>query len=274
MDCSAMTGRTAHNIAANLSKIIAVTAMTNVAYADGHNNKQHAPDYIDSAKYPAFAAFAKKHRCSPEIEQLVRDNQSKKTHIQNAVYKYDEIPFYNKGKRFDRIAYSELIKQAVKENNLDHINVPDKCLCHMYGTKWNVIVKEAKKQQKSSPISLIEVQRFVKLIKKTGYRDLHSDNFVQSESNKITIIDTEKRGFAKSKHEYNDIVTRLSCDGINFDNEAKEWLTKQREEIEAINQSVFSLLYYFLFTPEQYKKPDIDLDQIMNEYVFYQNSKK
>jgi len=272
MDCSAMTGRTAHNIAANLSKIVAVTAMTNIAYADGQNNKQHAPDYIDSAKHPAFAAFAKKHRCSPEIEQLVRDNESKKTHVKHGVYKYDKIPFYNKGEGFDRIAYAELIKQAVKENNLDHINVPDKCLCHMYGTQWNVIVKEAKKQQKSSPISLIEVQQLIKLIHNTGYGDFHEYNVFTSDSNKIMIIDTEKQGFVANKFYYIDILYYYQDTHINI--ETKKWLETQIEEQIAINNSSFSQLCRMLLSSEQYKKPDIDLDQVLTEYKNYQNSKK
>ena len=105
------------------------------------DQQSHDKD-VDAVKYPEFAKFVKKYRCSAEIEQQVKNNAQHQKRVQDSVSRYTSIPFYNKGPRIDRIINAERMKKVIEINKLDRLAVPDKCLCHMYEDEWNVIAKK------------------------------------------------------------------------------------------------------------------------------------
>ena len=89
--------------------VIATTAVTN-SYCSG------LPEKVDSKGYPELAKFIKKYRCSAS-DEINQDHH---------FVKYD----------FERIINAERMKNIIKQEGLDHLQVAEKCLCKTDGARW------------------------------------------------------------------------------------------------------------------------------------------
>ena len=255
------------------------------AFAFQQNNMsepdQHSQDNdIDAIKYPEFAKFVKKYRCSAEIEQQVQKEDGNIKHIGNDVYEYKEIPFMNKGRSIDRIINAERMKKVIAVHKLDRIDVPDKCLCKMHENDWNVIVGKVKQKKDRLDISLVETQQLSKLMEETLYLDTHSGNLMRGTQNEIIIIDTEDRSFFRSgtafmgvfKKQYLRPLIEENCDK----GQSKEWLSDRMALDNKIDIIFWRLLYgpMSLRNNRQYDDADIDFEKVKEEFAAFNRESK
>lgn len=228
---------------------------------------------VDAAKYPEFAKFVKKYRCSAEIEQQVGEALYK-IKFYDGVSEYLLIPFYNKGARIDRIINAHRMKKVIEINKLDHLAVPDKCLCHMYADEWNVIAKKVKRNKGEFKISLEQAQQLATLAQETGYGDFHLGNILHDDQHKIVIIDTEDRSYRYSGYELACLEEFIARGYLR--KEDLQWL---HDKIES-GKTIPNILWRILFGPtplsgnSQYDDADIDLKKVKQEFAQLQNENR
>lgn len=173
------------------SSIFLFTAASIFGHGGFHLSDLYLKKYLVD---PAMQAMLDKH--SNEIFEKI--SQTDLRSQANGVWKFSWLPGYFVKYGLKRIKGMETIKQCIINNGLYLLDVPDKRVYHIKGQPWNasnlhyaVIVKEIENADEKKPLTLEHVRQLSVLIEKTHYVDLHTSNYVVTDSGKIFLIDTE-----------------------------------------------------------------------------------
>lgn len=106
-------------------------------------------------------------------------------------------PMYHKWDDIDRVINAELLKEVIKQNNLD-IEIPNKYIYpNPNNGKYEVFAQGIPlRPLGNEQLTLKEIQALAKLTVESGYTDFKKDNlFRNPHNNKLIIIDTENASF-------------------------------------------------------------------------------
>ncbi|MGZ6255370.1 MAG: hypothetical protein ACXWL5_05245 [Candidatus Chromulinivorax sp.] len=152
---------------------------------------------IHIQKFTHLRKWVEKHRCAPEIEKAIKG--AKKSFRVSRVFKYDELPYYEKGAdlvRFELARRSNLVKEEYK---LDAVKIAEKCIA-VQDDFLQIIAHEVKSYQDKSYVDMKENDRAVQQMeifkKVTGFDDDYSRNVFVTGLQEVTIVDTGTEGFS------------------------------------------------------------------------------
>lgn len=269
-------------------------------------------------EYPKAARFVAETYC-PSITAAVDDSNTlfpsvntftlKKKESKNIFEEKKSFPWssdntiYKKGSDFDRVIIAQQIQQAIKENNLDHIAVAKKSVVKDGSHGWIVAVQGVKNDSKkpsqhafalqdyslANSLSLDEFQNIVKLTEKTGFSDFAPNNMNmvrdKNNNNKLTIIDTDKRGILpptqfdnQSNTDVNvtklDIIKRIESlfneneySGLKLKTEIKTWMNDEIKRLQETQQEPINSLI-----DKDSKYNNVDNQTIENQLIAMKQS--
>ncbi len=162
--------------------------------------------------YNAFAVdflhhFPEKNRVTSSIKALL-DNHAQEIQEaftadlcekgclkKNKVYEFPWLTGYLIKKGTPRLLGAEILSSVIKQNDLNLLGVPDKKIylpTQPYEAENSlVIVQKLIPDLDPKPLNLRQVQQLWTLINKSGFVDLHDENYLRLPNDKIMIIDTE-----------------------------------------------------------------------------------
>jgi len=260
--------------------------------------------YVSSKKYPEFAKFLHKYRCSPEVEQKANGETVAKDHLHNTklfVYgglegTYPYIKIYPevvvKPGNIDRIINAERIRQVITTlpQQQDRPAVPKKCMMWKDGN-WHVVSERVDLDPEPKEVSLRECQQLTEVMLKTGLTDLASRNVGRDvRTGKLYLLDTENDSFhpaliqqfvAETSYRIHPKVLYT----INFNNrnrrgqlkltplssQAKQWLVKRARTALRTNRPTPNHL--ILPNNTQFDRQRIDFEQVKKEFASFQETK-
>jgi hypothetical protein len=223
---------------------------------------EQLPLNIDQNQFPTLFKYVQKHRCSPEIEDAIKDAKMHNVVVdgwnqKDKVYKYDDLPLFKKEDALYRIEYARRIGLIVKEDNLEALKIPEKCIT-VQNEFLYAIAREERHYTGNKKISKKAVEQILTFKEKSRYIDDHSGNFFRNESGQFVIIDTDNQAFRSEP-----FMTIPDFDNQELDEEAKLYIEERRG---------ISLL-----SNPKYHDPDINFIEVLQEYETYmwkQDNKK
>lgn len=161
-------------------------------------------------------AFIQKYEVDPELKNLLDEHhQDIVAHLKYfakhglpkspTVWQFKWLPGYYVKYNLARIDGMERIKKAIKDHNLDLLDVPEKRIYHVKGRprevsnmNYVVIVKKIERDHHAQPMSKRHAEQMIKLIKESEYVSMSANNYIRTYNGKIVVIDTEST-FDKNK---------------------------------------------------------------------------
>ncbi len=231
-------------------------------------NKNVFPKKSEYSNYPELAKFISRYRCSKELEADPKDH-------------------YLKSNAVDRLVNAERLKELIKQENLDHLKVADKCLCKRDATTFFLLSKrlDFKNERRTyagnramlDQFSLAEVQQLTKVAEIAAYTDWPS-NVNKTTDDKIAFFDTERFSFwsgdrrldadlttiAKPRAKYK-VIRHL---GTYFDDymqpDAQVWFT---EKLKTVSQDKQTKIVPLQSNPAYDKQIGIDFERVKAELM-------
>lgn len=155
----------------------------------------------------ASTDFRKKYEVNEPLKKVLDEHAGAIAHKlkevrswklkKHGVWRFSWLPDYYVKFNLARIHGMEKMKSCIAAKNLDLLKLPDKRIYHVKGTPRTLnnysyaVVIEKVKAQNRRPLNLKQIQQMCKLIKETGYISMTSTNYIRTEGDTITLIDTE-----------------------------------------------------------------------------------
>lgn len=205
--------------------------LLNTAFVASYAFGMEAPDtivenYENFIRRTSTKQLLKNHSVNPELKQLIDQNLPSGF---NHVAAFPWLPEYIMKKDAFRIFGSLYIKACAHQNNCDAVSCPDKFIYSAPNGTQYIIAKKIIPNNK--PLSLNQVKQLYKIAKKTGYRDLHNGNIMNTDSGIMYIIDTEASSFCSEYH-FVDIkaivISQLMYMYNSLDFNAGQWLKEKK----------------------------------------------
>ncbi len=228
------------------------------------------------------SAFLKRYSVSRELrtvldqhidEILEKINNHKKDHtyMTGAVWPFSWLPGYLVKYNPWRMKGRKKVRECIEKYHLDHLRVPAKLIYHVKGRpvrlgegNYFLLAEKLERASKNIPFSLEEMRQLCILIRCTGYRDCHRDNFLRLENNQIAIIDTEDRdisnngltGFLRFISDFGryDLNREFSREAL------KHLLTELSGSLTEVSEARYAKIYETIFNSLRANKLNMDKD--------------
>lgn len=239
--------------------------------------------------------FLKKYALPPKLHKLVETNiQNNKDNILWKI-KYEktfgiEDKIYYKGCDINRLINAERMRNYLRKNNLDCLDVAKKYI-YIFDGRILVFAETAKPPLLEklpffnylfrSPLSLKEIKQLAKLAQDLQYRDWfflisedYKPNWIRDYRKKIVCVDTEDRSFNTTY--WDKVGTRIRSNAGHLrrfraytnlmTNEAKNWLAKEIATLEAQEkEQAPSLNEKTVVNSPEYDDPEFNFEEIRRE---------
>ena len=277
----------------HIKKCVAAGAVAIGTVAYAWNKKPHVlpldsgyPIDVDAELYPEFAKFLSRYRCSQE---LAIENAPDQFLVKSGCLSYHDCDGA-KGCLVDtsleRIINAQRLKNYIKEQELKHIDVAQKCL-HKTADEKLVVVASRVSVAKNQQHTLAGVKELSRLVKDTHFcdwgldimpskceRDEHGLNVLRNQDGQYVFIDTENKSFGEgiqndSRYSANKhtLIQELAiyCDDQTITPEAAQWLTQELWKTK-IMVMLGQKRGIGLYENSKYDDPGIDFNQVAREY--------
>jgi hypothetical protein len=195
--------------------------------------------------------FVKKYAPPKKIQETIeahKDAVSPRT-TQPYLIEGTNPPIYHKKNDIDRIINAEMLREVIKQNNLD-IEIPKKYIYpNPRNGKYEVFAEWASVRPiGTEQLTLKETQALMTLTVESLYIDFNKDNlFRNTQNNKLVIIDTEDASFyrypfhgapeyIKTKTSYVDRAINKFNRDFKISSDAQAWASNYLEQLKNSSQ--------------------------------------
>lgn len=166
---------------------------------DKERENEEKSEEAPTEKHISLNQFIKKFTPPKEIQETIEAHKDGLSPRRRKPYLIEgtQPPIYHKWDAIDRIINGELLREVIKQNNLD-IEIPKEYLySNPNNGKYEVFSQGMTvRPLGAEQLTLREIQALIKLTVESGYTDFNKDNVFRSpQNNKLIIVDTENNSF-------------------------------------------------------------------------------
>lgn len=215
---------------------------------EGDEEKEKEPE--TTAKDMTFEEFVKRFAPPKEIRDTIDAHKDAliPCSVKPYLIKGTNPPIYHKCWRIDRIINAEMLREVIKQNNLD-IELPNKYIYpNPTNGKYEIFVERVSARPLGDEqLTLKEIQQLATLAVEARYTDFNKDNVLRNpKNNKLVIIDTEEMSFyegASKVRALEFLILRFDRGDLKVRKDARTWVFNYLRKLQNTDegQEVVSL---------------------------------